>query len=126
MSRRTWTTLDGWDVVVGWDPPMGRYFMDISRDCEHDDDEDREGVECKLCQGSGQQFKYDCLDDDEPNNVDIMGGIYDLRYVELILNRYLTDWPREVLIDVYTDQDQDLANVIKYYGGIGYLKEQEG
>jgi hypothetical protein len=123
MSRRTWTTLDGWDVAAGWDPPTRSFFFDIGRECEHDDDEDREGEDCQLCHGSGTQYVYSNLED-RTDNVDVMGGIHDLVYVQTLMDRYLTEYPPFAIATLYTDQDLDIANDTKYWGAVGHLRKE--
>lgn len=124
MSRRIWTTLDGWDVSAGWDNrPTGHFFLDIGRECEHDDDEDREGEECELCQGSGTQYRYNNLDD-KTDNVGPMGEIHSLVYVEDKIRELLTDWPDEIITDLYEDRRLQVQNFQHDYGVVGKLREE--
>jgi hypothetical protein len=123
MTRRTWDTLDGWEVAAGWDPPLQYFFLDISRECEHDDDEDREGVECEICHGSGTQYLYNNLDD-KSNRVDTMGGIHNLDIVEELIREYLTDYPPEVMSTLYEDRSLQRGNENLYYGAIGRIRKE--
>ncbi len=91
MTQRRWETRDGWDVLTGWDRPLSRFFLVISRGCPLG--------ECSECRATGEHFLFDNL-----SSPKYPRGNMTLKDVEHELNALLTTWPRAVLHSLANDK----------------------
>src|SRR5947209_17681947 len=63
MSTRRWETNDGWEVLTGYVPDLGHYFLVIRRVCRTCGGEEAVGAErCRACRG-GYEYVFNNLDD---------------------------------------------------------------
>jgi hypothetical protein len=123
MTQRKWTTEDGWDVLAGWDRPLQRFFLGISRICPscggsgHEDGDRKFG--CNACDGRGEQHAFNNLD----NAAKYPMGAMELADVVNELERHVTAWPPALTVQLQIDQHGNLGNEVSSYEPIGRLKE---
>jgi len=126
MTRRTWTTEDGWDVATGYNSMSRKFFIDISRDCPHCDGtgEAPEVGEypCSWCKSEETEYLFNNLTSSESDGyVDRLGEMT-LLQVDQILNKYLTTWPPGLIVSLQFDKADDVRNHEQNYGVIGAVK----
>lgn len=123
VTQRTWKTIDGWEVLTGWDRQLQHYFLQISRACTNCGGDgsvirDYAEQECGACEARGQEFLFSNLDD-KTGMTDIHGGMSQSQIV-LVLEKYLTDWPDQVIAVLGNDRHNNLGNDQHDFGsGIG-------
>ena len=114
MTQRKWQTLDGWEVLTGWDRPLQHFFVNIDRTCIHCDGagEAPEVGEypCTYCNGSGTQYLFNNLDD-KTGMTDVMGGM-SIYQVRMVLEKYLTKYQEGIIGALILDQAGNVGNLI--------------
>jgi len=121
LTQHRWDTLDGFQVLAGWDRPLQVYFFQISRMCPScwGEGETETGAECFTCGGRGEQFVFDNLAARE--FVSPMGGM-SLQQVEAAMSKYLTEWPTTVVPHLVADGVNNEGNAINKYDSVGTVK----
>lgn len=124
MTQRKWKTTDGWDVLTGWDRPLQHFFVTINRECRRCDgtgEAPELGEDpCGACNGRGNEFLYDNLDDTK--FTDALGGM-SIEQVKTVLDLKLTAFPRELMWDLLTDKKDNVGNLVVTYEPIGERKK---
>ena len=118
MTQRKWQTLDGWEVLCGWDRPLQHFFVSIDRTCTKcaGDGGNCTNVltgdfeECEACKGSGTEYLFNNLDD-KTGMTDIMGGM-SIDQVRMVLERYLTKYQEGIIGALILDQAGNVGNLI--------------
>ena len=116
MTQRKWQTLDGWDVLCGWDRPLSHFFVNIDRKCTNCDgnggfgDEPNDADTCPVCEGSGTEYLFNNLDD-KTGMTDVMGGM-SIYQVRMVLEKYLTKYQEGIIGALILDQAGNVGNLI--------------
>jgi hypothetical protein len=123
ISQHRWNTEDGWDVLTGWDRPLSCFFLDITRKCDGCYGEGlapsppaTPNTPCDVCHGRGEDVLFDNLDHGD--------GRMTLIEVETTLKRYLTDYPKEIVMRLAADRQHSIGNEITDYDTIGEAREE--
>jgi hypothetical protein len=130
ITQHKWQTIDGFEVLAGWDRPLSHYFFQISRKCRgcggegSGQFEGQEDIECLDCYGRGEQFVFDNLDarsSGDLDSTDFMGGMT-IAQVKKVLEKYLTAWPPKFLETIGYDAVANVGNQIYSYDTVGTVK----
>jgi hypothetical protein len=131
MTQRKWQTVDGWEVLTGWDRPLQHFFVNIDRECRGCDGTGQvtDGIggteedprECETCDGTGAEYLFNNLSDTS-GMTDRVGGM-SIEQVKQVLDMKLTAFPKELIWDLQTDKAKDIGNFQHTYEPIGEEKE---
>jgi len=111
VTQRVWETTDGWNVLTGWDRPLQRFFLQISRQCAKcvgDGSNNNDDGDCEQCNGRGEEFLFDNLDD-KTGMTDQMGGM-SIDQINQVLKLKLTAYPDNLLTFLNNDRVRNLGN----------------
>lgn len=128
MTQRKWTTNDGWDVLTGWDRPLQHFFVNIDRVCRNCGgqggfgDEPNDADQCPVCEGTGTEYLFNNLEDEE--HTDPMGGMT-IDQVRWVLDHKLTAYPEGLLAALVVDQVANMGNLIQDYEAYGEAKFED-
>lgn len=127
MTQRKWKTLDGWEVLCGWDRPLQHFFVNIDRQCGGCDGtgDVTDGFggtpdyprDCTTCEGTGIEYLFNNLDD-KTGMTDAMGGMT-IDQVKMVLEQKLTKYQEGILGALIMDQVGNVGNLVQVYEPCG-------